>query len=661
MKYAIGIDLGTTNTELAYCLLDDTDAKPQSLPIPQFVATSTVESRTQLPSFLYIGPEEERSLAEWKLPWDSIASELETSKEQDNADVKSTFNSTKKPGFFKRLFKGRDGDGGRKSPVGTTNPNALYLSGQIAYLRASESPEMVVASAKSWLTNSKVDRHAPILPWNVPKSIGKVSPVEASRVYLTHLVSAWNNAFPDSPIFEQQVVITVPASFDESARELTYEAAIAAGFNPETLLFLEEPQAALYSWLAQKGDDWRKELKVNDVIFVCDVGGGTTDLSLIRVEAEDGNLILNRLAVGKRLLLGGDNIDLALAYRATEFFAQQGKKLDPWQSGSLQFQCRNAKERLLVSQSGYADDNYRITVLGRSSQLIGDSISIDFPKQDAISIVLNGFFPQCSLADAPQVPRGIGVREIGLPYESDPAITRHIAKFLYNCVDETGAKIYPTCFILNGGVFKSELLVNRLRDQLSEWFPEKAPRNIHPNADLDHAVSHGAAYYAVLKNRGGVRIRAASAQSYYIGVESSGLAIPGISRPLKALCVAPQGMEEGSECSVSATQFELVVGEPVVFRFFSCSSRPFDEPGAMLDWYENDNNQELTEIAPIETMLWEDPAAETNSQTTNKESEPEYVSIRFRSVVTELGFLEIWCEEISGPRRWKLEFSVRDE
>lgn len=663
MKYSIGIDLGTTNTELAYCCLDDVD-EPKNLEIPQFVAPSIVESRPQLPSCLYIGSEEERSHSDWKLPWDSLV-EIANEVSNDGEDVESgsskkTDPKPTKKGFFRRILGLSSPDSAKSdSHAGMTQPNALYLVGEIASRRVADLPEKTVSSAKSWLTCLKVDRRQPILPWN-SDTTAKVSPVEASKRYLAHLVAAWNHAFPDDPIFDQQVVLTVPASFDESARELTREAAFQAGLNPETLLFLEEPQAALYAWLSEKGDSWREELQVGDVILVCDVGGGTTDLSMICVEEENWNFILNRVAVGNRLLLGGDNIDLALAYHATDLFSHQGTKLNPWQSVALQRQCRSAKEALLSSNDSQGDDTFKVAVLGRSSRMVGESVSVDFPKQEAASIAMEGFFPFCDLSDRPKRRSGMGLREIGLPYESDVAVTRHIAKFLSSCFQEDGAPVVPSCFLLNGGVFNSALLKGRFQDQLSKWFPEAVPRNLSPSADLEQAVSRGAAYYGKVKKNGGIRIRAASARSYYIGIESSGLAIPGAVRPLKALCVAPFGMEEGSEGLVPSKEFELVLGENVLFRFFSSTSRPQDVLGTTLDWYEGDEDSELQETAPIETIL-EPFDDESESSENTDDSFPTYVTVRFRSVVTELGALEIWCEETNGERRWKLEFSVRDE
>ncbi len=661
-KYVVGIDLGTSNCELAYLPVDGGNGEPSVLDIPQFVAPSAIERRGALPSALYVGPEEERGLADWRLPWNetSLDGDAEAGENGGETDKEGKTGKNGKGGFFRKIFGIGSGDKtGAARPSGTSNPNALYLVGEIALRRAAETPERTVVSAKSWLTHSRVDRREPILPWGAPDGTSRVSPVEASRRYLAHLAAAWNDAFPDALIFDQQVVLTVPASFDESARELTREAAIGAGFNPETLIFLEEPSAAAYAWLAQKGDAWRKELTVGDVALVCDVGGGTTDLSLIRVEEENGDLVLNRLAVGNRLLLGGDNVDLALAHRAAALFAETGTKLNPWQAGSLWRQCRDAKETLLGETNENAENGenseeaYKITAFGRSSQLVGGSVSVDFPKAEATAIVLDGFFPMCSLDDRPKRRSGAGLREAGLPFEADAAITRHVAAFLNSRTDDDGAPIRPTRFLLNGGVFKSKAIAERFEAQLRAWFPDAPPTNLNPDADLDRAVACGAAFYGLAKRLGGIRIRGASARSYYIGIESAGLAIPGVPRPMKALCVAPVGMEEGTELAVPSDEFELVVGEPAVFRFFGSTTRPQDRPGTLLDLAEDDGD--LLETDPIETAL-EAPEGENGAS-----GGVEYVATRFRTVVTELGALEIWCEEVDGARRWKLEFSVRED
>ncbi len=668
MKYSIGIDLGTTNSELAYCLLDSdgqVGASPEIFKIPQFVETSVVESRTVLPSSLYACPEEERNSSSWELPWDSFPSsstEADRGGVQGEGEGESSHDGAIKraKGLFKKVFGLGSALEAQTSDVSDTN--ALFLVGEIASRRAADYPERVVSSAKSWLTCTRLNRRQPFLPWNASEAVPKVSPVEASRRYLRHLVLAWNNAFPDYPIFDQQVVLTVPASFDESARELTREAAGRAGLNLDTLLFLEEPQAALYAWLAHMGTAWRKELKVGDVVLVCDVGGGTTDLSLIRVEEEDGELALRRLAVGNRLLLGGDNMDLALAHRASELFLTQGIKLNPWQSGALRRRCREIKETLLSSGTDNDDESCQISILGRSSKLVGESTSILFPKKDAVSIVLDGFFPFCELTDRAKRRSGLGLREAGLPYEVDPAITKHVATFLCSRADSSKTVVKPTRFLLNGGVFNSNLVASRFQQQLDRWFPELKPTNLHPKSELECAVARGASFYGSVKLGGGVRIRSASARSYYVGIETSAPAIPGFSRPLKVLCVAPMGMEEGSECEVPSEPFELIVGESAMFRFFSSTTRPFDKPGTVLDWHEfEDQGSErdevdLQETDPIETIFDVDL-----KDGDRNDVESEYVAVRFRSKITELGVMEIWCDEVEGSRSWKLEFNVRDE
>lgn len=672
-KYVVGVDLGTSNCELAYLPVDDAegDGEPRILEIPQFVAPSTIERRDKLPSALYVGQEEERETADWRLPWNETSLDGDEARGEASGDVGKFGENGKsgksgKGGFFRKFFGiGANDKSGATRPSGTSNPNALYLVGEIALRRAAETPERTVVSAKSWLTHSRVDRRESILPWGAPDGTSRVSPVEASRRYLAHLAAAWNDAFPDAPIFDQQVVLTVPASFDESARELTREAAIGAGFNSETLIFLEEPSAAAYAWLAREGNAWRKKLVVGDVALVCDVGGGTTDLSLIRVEEENGDLVLNRLAVGNRLLLGGDNVDLALAHRAAALFAEKGTKLNPWQAGSLWRQCRDAKETLLGgsaaqngedggnSENGESGETYKITAFGRSSQLVGGSVSVDFPKADATAIVLDGFFPICKLDDRPKRRSGAGVREAGLPFEADAAITRHVAAFLSSRTNDDGTPIRPTRYLLNGGVFKSKAIAARFEEQLRAWFPDAPPTNLNPDADLDRAVACGAAFYGLAKRLGGIRIRGASARSYYIGIESAGLAIPGVPRPMKALCVAPVGMEEGTELAVPSDEFELIVGEPAVFRFFGSTTRPQDQPGTFLDLADDDGD--LLETDSIETEL-EVPDDENGAN-----GGVERVATRFRTVVTELGALEVWCEEVDGPRRWKLEFSVRED
>ena len=590
-KYVIGIDLGTTNSALAYAPLDGENIEVKLFSIPQLIAPATIEARGGLPSFLYLAAEHEASSGNFDVPWEG----------------------------------GRD-----------------YAVGELARKQSADVPMRTVAGAKSWLAHSRVDRHQQILPWNAPDDVPKVSPVIASRRYLEHLIAAWNADFPDAPVAEQQVVLTVPASFDASARELTREAAVSAGL-PASLVLLEEPQAAVYAWLAAMGDRWRKQLKVGDTLLVCDVGGGTTDFTLVSVLEENGELVLKRMAVGNHILVGGDNMDLALAHQVSSAFKDKGIDLDPWQSVSLWHSCRAAKEVLLEDKG---PKKHPVTILGRGSKLIGGTVSVDLERAKTASLLLDGFFPACSITDRPAKRRASGFREIGLPYETDTAVTRHLAEFL-SAHGQAGQPVRPTHILFNGGVFKSDALRRRLIETVESWFPEAGPDGLEGNHDLDLAVARGAAYYGAAKQGRGVRIRGGTARAYYVGIETAGLAIPGVPRPLRALCVVPFGMEEGTESDVPAEDIGLVVGEQAVFRFFSSPVRKQDTPGDLVSgWSES----EISETDSLEATL---PAAE--------ESEDGYVPVRFHSRITELGVLELWCVSTISDHRWKLEFSVRED
>ncbi len=596
-RFAIGIDLGTTNCAIAYSPINpDPLAAPgevRLLSVEQLVAPATTEARPLLASFMHLGSPRDAAAKALDLPW--------------AAD--------------------RD-----------------FAVGALAAKMAADAPTRTVAGAKSWLVNSRVDRHEPILPWNAPADVQKVSPVEASVRYLSHLAAAWARAFPDAPIEHQKVVLTVPASFDASARELTREAAIQAGLGEE-LILLEEPQASLYAWLADAGDRWRRTVKPGDTLLVCDVGGGTTDFTLIAVAEENGELALNRLAVGNHILVGGDNMDLALAVSLRESFAAKGINLDPWQSVALWHSARAAKETLLGLNP---PEKHPVTVLGRGSKLIGAAISVDLDRQTTTKLLLEGFLPENAVTDGPQRPRASGFREIGLAYESDTAITRHLADFLMRHGPSSGTPAQPTYVLFNGGVFKASALRQRILDVMGHWFgPELAPKPLEGEPDLDFAVARGAAYYAGAKSGRGVRIRGGTARSYYVGIETAGPAIPGIARPLRALCVVPFGMEEGDEADVPAENVGVVVGEQTTFRFFSSPTRKNDKPGDVItSWSE----PELSETDSIQTTL---PTDET--------AEDDWFSVKFRSRITELGMLELFCESRTSDHRWKLEFSVRDD
>jgi len=595
-KYVIGIDLGTTNSVVAYASTDvDSDTPSiELLQLPQLIAAGTVEAHESLPSFVYLATEAEANNQSLDLPWPS-----ET-----------------------------------KTAVG-----------QFARTRSADAPNRSVVSAKSWLCHNKVDRRAPILPFDAPDDVGKISPVEATRQYLAHLAAAWNHKFPDTPIQQQQVVLTVPASFDPVARELTRESAVAAGLSADFVL-LEEPQAALYAWLNQQGDDWRKKLSVGKTILVCDVGGGTTDLTLISVEEAAGNLELNRVAVGNHLLVGGDNMDLATAHVVAEKFAEKGTKLNPWQSVSLWHSCRKAKETLM-SPSG--PETHSISVLGRGSKLIGNTVTTEVNKGEIASMLLDGFFPVCSLNDRPQTQPASGFQEIGLPFESDPGITRHIADFLQrsNANTENNSEQPPTPdFVLfNGGVFKADSFQNRLLEVIGSWSQDSPVQPLDGVHDLDCAVAKGACFYAWNKNNGGVRIRGGVGHSYYVGIETAGLAIPGAPRPLKALCVVPFGMEEGTQANIESNEIGLVVGQPVSFRFFRSNQRQTDQPGDLVTNWQD----QLEESDPLNTTLSAEGLDES------------YAAVKFESNITELGMFELWCRSVNTDHRWKLEFNVREK
>jgi hypothetical protein len=590
--YAIGIDLGTTNSVLAYTRLDQDDAQPQVLSVPQLVAPATVESRFQLPSFLYLGSEHEADTGNYDLPW-----------QQGGQDA----------------------------------------VGELARQQAAEMPTRTVAAAKSWLCHSRVDRHQPILPWGAPSEVPKVSPVDVSRRYLAHLVAAWHHEFPAAPIAEQRVVLTVPASFDASARELTREAALAAGL-PADLILLEEPQAALYAWLADRGEQWRRHLGVGDTLLVCDVGGGTTDFTLIGVDEANGALELQRRAVGTHTLVGGDNMDVALAHFASTAFATKGLQLDAWQSVSLWHACRAAKEALLAREG---PKTHPVTVLGRGRRLVGGTVSVDLQREAVQTLLLDGFFPGCKVDDRPERRRASGFRELGLPYESDVAVTRHLAYFL-SLHGEDEEPAWVTHVLFNGGVFKATLFRDRLMDILVQWHGKQArPQVLDSTADLEFAVARGAAYYGFAKAGRGIRIRGGTARAYYVGIETAGLAIPGAPRPLKALCVVPFGMEEGTAVRVPSETIGLVVGDPCLFRFFSSAVRKDDQPGDILDRW---SDEELSETDPLEATLPVEQAAEE-----------DYVPVQFESRITELGMFELWCVSTMSDQRWKLEFSVRED
>jgi molecular chaperone DnaK (HSP70) len=502
--YSIGIDLGTTHCVLSYADITDPDADEitqQVLQIPQLTAPGVIEDKAQLPSFLYQAHEAEINDGETALPW-------------------------------------------------TAKPD--YLVGEIARNLGTKTPIRLVSSAKSWLCHAGVDCKSAILPNEAPAEIERVSPFQASSAYLEHLCSAWNKQHPEAPIQDQEITLTVPASFDPAARELTAEAAQKAGLN--NAILLEEPQAALYSWIEKSEGDWRNHANVGDIILVIDVGGGTTDLSLIAVTEEDGMLGLTRIAVGDHILLGGDNMDLALAYTLKAKLEQDsGKRLEGWQIQALTHACRAAKESILSNDEA---DNIPIVVPNRGSSLIGGTLRTELNRDEVNTVLLQGFLPEVASNEQPVSRARTGLRTAGLPYAQDAGITRHLASFLtrqLNAIDElndislpeNASFIHPTAVLFNGGVLKAPRFADRLMNVINSWLSaEQAPdARLLTGLDLDLAVARGASYYGYVRKGKGVRIKGGTAASYYVGVESAMPAVPGMSPEVQALCIAPFGME----------------------------------------------------------------------------------------------------------------------
>ena len=602
MKYVIGIDLGTTNSALAYTEIRP-DAGPLDMPdvhlmdVPQLVNAGEVRDEPLLASSLYIPAAADFPAGSLGLPW---------------------------------------------------NPEPEFIVGRLAQKRGVENAGRLVVSAKSWLSHSGVDRTAAILPWNAPEGVRKLSPVEASSCYLDHLRRAWDSKMPDAPFAEQQVLVTVPASFDAVARELTLQAAERAGFREVTLL--EEPQAAFYAWI-DRHKDWRDRVKLGDLILVVDIGGGTTDFTLIAVTEHAGELALERMAVGEHILLGGDNMDLALARLIAGQLAEKGTRIDNLQLHQLWQNCRVAKEKLL--EPGARTKEQPVTILGKGSGLVGGTIKAALRREDIDRVLGEGFFPNVSSSDLPLRQRRFGLQEIGLPYAADAAVTKHMAQFLRQQASSAehervrrgpSGLAAPTHVLFNGGVLRARLIRDRLIEVLDAWLAAEGFGPVQPltGEDLMHAVSRGAAYYGLARHGRAVRIRGGVPRSYYVGIESAMPAVPGMPAPLKALTVAPFGMEEGTSIQIPNREFGLVVGVPAEFRFFSSAVRKNDAPGAFIEEF----GDELQELSPMEVNL-------TSTDGTGT------VPVTFETVVTETGILQLWCVARDG-RRWKLEFNVRE-
>jgi molecular chaperone DnaK (HSP70) len=531
--------------------------------------------------------------------------------------------------------------GEREFPAGATalpwDKTGNPIVGRFAQRRGAEVSGRLVSSAKSWLSYSATDRTAATLPWKATEGVTHISPVDASAACLRHLRQAWNHEHPDAPFTEQEVLITIPASFDAVARDLTEKAAQAAGFDNVTLL--EEPQAAFYAWI-ERHDDWRERIGKGDLVLVIDIGGGTTDFTLIAVTEREGQLQLERVAVGDHILLGGDNIDLALAHTVAGDLAARGTKIDTFQLQALWNNCRLAKEALLDPLS--PADEVPVTILGKGSSLIGGTIKATL-RRERVEQVLEGFFPPVASTDMPQKPRVAGLQEMGLPYASDAAITRHLARFLRQGGNGLAR---PTHVLFNGGVLHAPFVRERLLSVLNGWLGEAGAPAIQAltGEDLMHAVARGAAYYGAARRGQGVRIRGGIPRSYYVGIESAMPAVPGMQAPVKAFAVAQFGMEEGSSAQMPGREFGLIVGQTAEFRFFCSSERKLDAPGTLID----DFGDELRELSPVSVRL------------EAKDAAGELVAVSLETVITETGMLQLWCVARDG-RRWKLEFNVREK
>ncbi|OON61119.1 molecular chaperone DnaK [Massilia sp. KIM] len=607
MTYLVGIDLGTTNTVLAYGPGAKAEAKPKAgatelFSIEQLVAPGEVAGAPLLPSMRYHPLENELAPGELQLPW-----------------------AAPDPGGL-----------------------ALVAVGRLARVLGAATPGRLVASAKSWLSHPGVDRMAPILPWGADPEVPRVSPVAASASYLAHLRAAWNARFPRHPLERQQIVLTVPASFDEGARQLTLEAARQAGL--PTVRLLEEPQAALYDWLHRHRASLSQDLGDARLVLVADVGGGTTDFSLVKVELHEGEPRLSRIGVGNHLILGGDNMDLALAHLAESRMAEPGAegaqrtRLSAARLAQLTERCRAAKEQLLAPD---APESVAVTLLGAGARLIGASRKAELRREDIERIVLDGFFPLNEAQEEPKRARA-GIVEFGLPYASDPAITRHLAGFLRQHAQaarealglpDDGRLPVPDTLLLNGGVFRGAALAARLHDTLARW--RGAPLRVLHNEDPDVAVARGAVAYSLARQGLAPSIESGAARSYYLLLDEGG-------ERLQAVCLLPRGAPAALEVPLAGRSFGLRVGRPVRFHLVStvADAAP-PQAGDLVELAP----QDVVRLPAISTVLRAAPGAAPKAE----------IPVRLVTQLSEVGSLEVHCvaEDGSG-QRWQLAFQLRD-
>jgi len=602
-RFVIGIDLGTTNCAVAYAdLQEEKDARTpiRLFKIPQLTGPGEVSRLSVLPSFLYLPGAYDLSSEALQLPWSSS---------------------------------------------GAADPPQFV--GAFARDHGVKIPSRLVSSAKSWLCHPYADRKARILPWGVGGDVYRVSPVQATAAYLEHIKAAWNSIRgedEDQYLENQLIILTVPASFDEVARELTVEAAVMAGLKTVTLL--EEPLAAFYSWLIRYETRWNRYVSPGELILVCDVGGGTTDFTLISLREAAGSPRFERIAVGDHLILGGDNMDLALA-RSIEMRLGKSKALltgDRWKT--LCHQCRQAKESLLNKTV----ESRKITIMGEGSRLIGGTLSADLDYRDVEQTILTGFFPLLDAGEKPPAPSfRKGITEFGLPYEQEPAITRHLGWFLdqhrAEVSDYLGKEFQaPDCILFNGGSLKPPVIQERIRQAIRCWFhtDNAAVPRVLDNPDPDLAVALGAAYYGLVKMGRGVRVGSGSARFYYIGV-STGSAETDGADSRQAICLVERGLDEGSRIQLEDRDFQVLTNQPVSFDLYSSSFRSGDRSGQLVAVDDS-----LTRLPPIQTVIQY-----------GKTGEHSQIPVAVEASYTEIGTLALWCHSRISDHRWKLQFQIR--
>ncbi len=589
----VGIDLGTTNCAVAFTdPAQGVDAAIVDFPVVQVQRPGEVAARPMLPSALYLAGEHELPPGAAKLPW------------------------------------------------GET-PHLLV--GEGARWQGARVPGRLVSSAKSWLCHGGVDRTAPILPWGAPAEVPRISPIAASARLLAHIAAAWNHSHPSQPLAEQEVVVTVPASFDEVARTLTVDAARQAGLVKFALL--EEPQAAFYDFTVRHRHDLATALQGVRLVLVVDVGGGTSDFTLIEVGvADDGGPLLRRLAVSDHLMLGGDNMDVALARVAESRLVASGRKLSAAQWNQLVQAARTAKEALLGANP---PERHGVAVAGEGSRLLAGTLSTEFGREETEQLVLDGFLPACARDEAPRRAARTALQELGLPYAQDPAISRHVAAFLrqhaaagFAALGTGGIETAlprPDAVLLNGGVFNSARIAERLIDVMSAWWPDAPRLALLAHDSLDLAVARGAAGYGLARHGHGRKIAGGTAHALYVG-----LAPEKGSDTARAVCLIPRGHEEGESIDLKNTPFTLTLGQPVQLPLFSSTADRVDRPG---------------EIAAVDDTFHPLPPIHTVFKAVSTQARS--VPVHLRANLSELGTLELWCVSDAADERWRLEFELR--